>query len=1329
MRTRTRVEAFVLTSIAAFFFSSSVLLAEPVRVEQAQKVTGAFLKTRNVGLSLGSKTLLTTDEGQVVGERVTLGGLRLILADDGTVLAYVTDLEPRGFVATSADTAITPIVAYSFRSSFPADNSGDNPLYRLLKEDMKLRRKALAEREQSGGPEPVNLWNFYAGEEMENSETGTLRQWPEENITSTGGWLDTAWHQDAPYNDLCPLDPADSNRCYVGCVATALAQLVNYHKLCGARFDQSDTYTTFAGVNFDGDSDLYDFPSFEELNEYLAIAQSKVESQIDLNDTDIAALSFACGIATRMDYSSKGSGASPYALLDALQNKFGFYSAEMTGGLSSEYHQVLQENLINGTPALLSIAPTDSWGGHLVVCDGYNSDGEYHLNFGWGSPHPEEITEVWYRLPGDLMLDLSLVTEAILNIRPYRPEIEVDPGSLTFYAVPGDESQQKTLRIENSVPNVEINSISCPAGFVMARWGEPYSNHIDSFQFQSPGSQTLVYVKFCPQEPRGYYGTLTVDYSNGSRKHVILKGYSYTGGTEIPAGDVSGTWSQAESPYFVSGDIEIAANSQLVIEPGVRVLFVGPYGMTVGYNARLTAEGNAGNPIEFTAWNTDVGWRGLRFLDSGGDDVLSYCSISFSKKNAGLIAGNDAVGGYNPFMDEQNDCGGAVYCYWSDVFIANSRISNNVGDMGGAIFCAESNPRIVNTVIANNASVGGEIQCGGISTDMWSNPIIQNCTIVNNSPGGAFLRSWEPIEMTNTIMWGNERYQILTEECAPVVTFCDIEGGYEGEGNIDADPCFFDPSAGIGPDFDATSTNWALRSDSPCINSGTPALLPEADPAGAPRVHADIIDIGAYENQSDLPLISIGPSANIDAGFAHLDAGATIGVTIINSGLTGFQVEGLSLDDPEGVFSIASTIENQHVQPGESIPVQIRFAPTAERKYAATLHVHSTCSNAPDKQIALRAVGVSGTVISGANRRGDTASGTWTRAQSPYTITADVEIPQGQMLTIEPGVEVKFAGHFKFTVGHRATLRAIGTEAENIVFTATDPNEGWFGLRFVNTGSDDVLEHCTIEYSKKHRTGGGGGFENHMGGAIVCYSSWDAEPGYPVTSNPTINNCLIRHNRADYGGAIMCTDDSQARIGSSRIVDNKADSAGGALYVTGASPHIANNIIAHNSAGIVGGGIMNWLATPSITNNTIAHNRPSGLHLDITTWYPWLRNLPSPVLNNIVWQNEIYLYEDVASDEYDIRFNDVQGGWQGEGNIDVDPLFADAENRDYHLKSETGRWDPASESWTTDDVTSPCIDAGDPAETVADEPAANGDRINMGAYGGTTQASKSSGGR
>ena len=62
---------------------------------------------------------------------------------------------------------------------------------------------------------------------------------------------------------------------------------------------------------------------------------------------------------------------------------------------------------------------------------------------------------------------------------------------------------------------------------------------------------------------------------------------------------------------------------------------------------------------------------------------------------------------------------------------------------------------------------------------------------------------------------------------------------------------------------------------------------------------------------------------------------------------------------------------------------------------------------------------------------------------------------------------------------------------------------------------------------------------------------------------------------------------------------------------------------------------------------------------------------------------------------------------------------------DYHLKSQAGRWDPNSQSWVIDDVTSPCIDAGDPNSPVALEPFPNGGIINMGAYGGTAEASKS----
>jgi len=86
-------------------------------------------------------------------------------------------------------------------------------------------------------------------------------------------------------------------------------------------------------------------------------------------------------------------------------------------------------------------------------------------------------------------------------------------------------------------------------------------------------------------------------------------------------------------------------------------------------------------------------------------------------------------------------------------------------------------------------------------------------------------------------------------------------------------------------------------------------------------------------------------------------------------------------------------------------------------------------------------------------------------------------------------------------------------------------------------------------------------------------------------------------------------------------------------------------------------------------------------------------------------------------------------GWTGtlggDGNIGDDPWFADPCNGDYHLKSEGGRWNPNGESWVIDDVTSPCIDAGEPTSPIGLEPFPNGGAVNIGAYGGTEEASKS----
>lgn len=107
-----------------------------------------------------------------------------------------------------------------------------------------------------------------------------------------------------------------------------------------------------------------------------------------------------------------------------------------------------------------------------------------------------------------------------------------------------------------------------------------------------------------------------------------------------------------------------------------------------------------------------------------------------------------------------------------------------------------------------------------------------------------------------------------------------------------------------------------------------------------------------------------------------------------------------------------------------------------------------------------------------------------------------------------------------------------------------------------------------------------------------------------------------------------------------------------------------------------------------------------------------------------------------------VRYSNVEGGYAGEGNIDVDPHFVapgywdpngtpDDPNDDvyvlgdYHLKSQAGHWNEETESWVLDDVTSPCIDAGDPNAPLGDEPFPNGGYINLGAYGGTAEASRS----
>jgi hypothetical protein len=180
------------------------------------------------------------------------------------------------------------------------------------------------------------------------------------------------------------------------------------------------------------------------------------------------------------------------------------------------------------------------------------------------------------------------------------------------------------------------------------------------------------------------------------------------------------------------------------------------------------------------------------------------------------------------------------------------------------------------------------------------------------------------------------------------------------------------------------------------------------------------------------------------------------------------------------------------------------------------------------------------------------------------------------------------------------------------------------------------------------------------------------------------------------------------------------------MYNHWCNPILTNCIFAGNSANNMGGAIyITRTSNVTLTNCTFVANSATNGNA-VACYFQHPEHPPSnlEVANCILWDGGNEIWKNNGS-IITITYSNVQDGWTGEGNIDADPLFADAQDGDYHLKSQAGRWDPNGERWVPDDVTSPCIDAGNPGCPLGDEPNdVNNIRINMGAYGGTAEASK-----
>ena len=310
----------LLLSLLGVIVSIASVNAGKVTEQQALQKAQQFMKGKKL-TSANTKALSRSDQ------------------PEATDAFYIFNAENKGgFVIVSGDDRTVEILGYSDHGELIVDKAPCNVKWLLECYKHVLDSLALEPK--------VKAWT-------RNSSPSR---------TAIEPLIKTQWGQGAPYNNMCP--EIDGQKCVTGCVATAMAQIINYHQWPQGYTSGISAYTT--GTN--GISMPQLDPTSFNWNE--------------MTDDEIARLMLYCGQSVNMDYDIYTSGAgNPESVFKDI---FG-YSKAVAGTLGvnfspSHWEEVLYNDLENGRPVYYS--GSNSLGGHAFVVDGYK-DGLFHINWGW----------------------------------------------------------------------------------------------------------------------------------------------------------------------------------------------------------------------------------------------------------------------------------------------------------------------------------------------------------------------------------------------------------------------------------------------------------------------------------------------------------------------------------------------------------------------------------------------------------------------------------------------------------------------------------------------------------------------------------------------------------------------------------------------------------------------------------------------------------------------------------------------------------------------------------------------------------------------------------
>lgn len=290
------------------------------------------------------------------------------------------------------------------------------------------------------------------------------------------------------------------------------------------------------------------------------------------------------------------------------------------------------------------------------------------------------------------------------------------------------------------------------------------------------------------------------------------------------SGEVYGIWMPGGSPYTVEGDLIVPADSVLIIKPGVWVIFQDDYEFAV--DGIIQAMGIENDSIYFTT-EPGITWSGFNYMSNPDTSEFYYCLFENADNYPNGYGGvfflhqSKAIVEHCMFQHNWANRGAAMYSLWGHVqFRHNVCWDNHVSLCGGAINLGnDANSVVERCLFYDNSSAGNP---GGAIYFSDDHSQVVNCTVVNNGSPAVLSISGSTSSFVNCIFWGNQMGDVYS------IAYSDIQGGYPGIGNINADPLFVDPA---GNDFHLLPT-------SPCIDAGDPASPPDPD--------GTIADIGTY---------------------------------------------------------------------------------------------------------------------------------------------------------------------------------------------------------------------------------------------------------------------------------------------------------------------------------------------------------------------------------------------------------------------------------------------------------------------------------------------------